>query len=78
VNIVYSDMRSIMERGGISAIGIGEDMTLGEVTQAAELMLKIAPNTGRIIWGTKVDEAMAGHVKVTAVLTGVSNPDKLK
>ncbi len=117
VNIVYSDMRSIMERGGISAIGIGEadgekriekaveqalstplievsdissaygmlihimggeDMTLGEVTQAAELMLKIAPNTGRIIWGAKVDEAMEGHVKVTAVLTGVSNPDNLK
>ncbi|TRZ92423.1 MAG: hypothetical protein D4R88_00360 [Methanosarcinales archaeon] len=117
VNIVYSDMRSIMERGGISAIGIGEadgekriekaveqalsaplievsdissaygmlihimggeDMTLGEVTQAAELMLKIAPNTGRIIWGAKVDEAMAGRVKVTAVLTGVSKPENLK
>ena len=117
VNIVYSDMRSIMERGGISAIGIGEadgekriekaveqalsaplievsdissaygmlihimggeDMTLGEVTQAAELMLRIAPNTGRIIWGAKVDEAMAGRVKVTAVLTGVSKPENLK
>jgi cell division GTPase FtsZ len=39
-------------------------MTLGEVTQAAELMLRIAPNNGRIIWGAKVDEAMAGHVKV--------------
>ncbi|MDO8725558.1 MAG: cell division protein FtsZ [Candidatus Methanoperedens sp.] len=117
VNIVYSDMRSIMERGGISAIGIGEadgekriekaveqalstplievsdissaygmlihimggeDMTLGEVTQAAELMLKIAPNTGRIIWGAKVDEKMAGRVKVTAVLTGVSKPENMK
>jgi hypothetical protein len=30
------------------------------------MMLKIAPNTGRIIWGAKVDEATAGHVKVTA------------
>ncbi len=117
VNLVYSDMRSIMERGGISAIGIGEgegekriekaveqalsaplievsdissaygmlihimggeDMTLGEVTQAAELMLKIAPNTGRIIWGAKVDEALAGHIKVTAVLTGVSKPENMK
>jgi len=117
VNLVYSDMRSIMERGGISAIGIGEgegekriekaveqalstplievsdissaygmlihimggeDMTLGEVTQAAELMLKIAPNTGRIIWGAKIDEALAGRIKVTAVLTGVSKPENLK
>ena len=46
----------------------GDDMTLGEVAQAGELMLKKAPNTGRIIWGAKVDEALAGHVRVTAVL----------
>ncbi len=117
VNIVYSDMRSIMERGGISAIGIGEaegekrietavdqalstpllevtdissaygvlihimggeDLTLGEVALAGELMLKKAPNTGRIIWGAKVDEALGGRVRVTAVLTGVSNMANLK
>lgn len=117
VNIVYSDMRSIMERGGLSAIGMGEaegedrvekaveqalttpllevsdissaygmlihvmggdDMTLGEVVQAGELMLQKAPNTGRIIWGAKVDEELTGHVKVTTVLTGVSDPDNLK
>jgi len=41
-------------------------------------MLKKAPNTGRIIWGARVDEALAGHVRVTAVLTGVSNMDNLK
>lgn len=117
VNIVYSDMRSIMERGGISAIGIGEaegadriekaveqalttqllevtdisaaygvlihimggeDLTLGEVAHAGELILKKAPNTGRIIWGARVDEALAGHVRVTAVLTGISNMDNIK
>ncbi|GFO96876.1 hypothetical protein ig2599ANME_1068 [groundwater metagenome] len=37
-----------------------------------------APNTERIIWGAKVDEALAGHVRVTTVLTGVSDPDNLK
>lgn len=117
VNIVYSDLRSIMERGGISAIGIGEaegekriekavdqaistplldvtdlssaygvlihimggeDLTLGEVAHAGELMLEKAPNTGRIIWGAKVDESLAGQVRVTTVLTGISDPDKLK
>lgn len=117
VNLDYSDLRTIMERGGVSAIGIGdaegekriekaveqavstplldvtdisaaygvlihivggEDMTLGEVTQAGEIMLQKAPNTGRIIWGAKIDESLAGHVRVTAVLTGVSNPDNVK
>jgi cell division protein FtsZ len=117
VNLDYSDLRTILERSGISAIGIGEaegdkriekaveqaistplldvvditgaygvlihimggdDMTLGEVMQAGELMLQKAPNTGRIVWGAKVDETIAGHVKVTAVLTGVSDPKNIK
>ena len=116
VNLDFSDLRSVMERGGISAIGIGEaegedriqkaveqalasplldvsdisgaygvlihisggeDMTLGEVTQAGEIILEKAPNTGRIVWGAKVDESLAGRVKVTAVLTGVMDPGKL-
>jgi cell division protein FtsZ len=116
VNLDYSDLRSVVERGGISAIGIGEaesenriekameqalstplldvtdfsgtygvlvhisggeDMTLGEVTQAGEIILQKAPNTGRIVWGANVDESLAGHVKVTAVLTCVMDPNKL-
>ncbi|MCZ7380971.1 MAG: cell division protein FtsZ [Candidatus Methanoperedens sp.] len=116
VNLDYSDLRSVVERGGISAIGIGEaegenriekameqalstplldvtdfsgtygvlvhisggeDMTLGEVTQAGEIILQKAPNTGRIVWGANVDESLAGRVKVTAVLTCVMDPNKL-
>lgn len=116
VNLDYSDLRSIVERGGISSIGIGEgegenriqkavdqalasplldvsdisgaygvlihvtggeDMTLGEVTQAGEIILQKAPNTGRIVWGAKVDESLKGRVKVTAVLTCVMDPNKL-
>jgi cell division protein FtsZ len=52
-------------------------MTLGEVTQAGELILQKAPNTGRIVWGAKVDESLEGRVKVTAVLTCVMDPKKL-
>jgi cell division protein FtsZ len=116
VNLDYSDLRSVVERGGISAIGIGEgdgenriqkaveqalasplldvsdistaygvlihvtggeDMTLGEVTQAGEIILQKAPNSGRIVWGAKVDESLEGRVKVTAVLTCVMDPNKL-
>lgn len=117
VNLDYSDLRSVVERGGISAMGMGEaegenrienaveqalstplldvsdistaygvlvhisggeDMTLGEVTQAGEIILNKAPNTGRIVWGAKVEEALEGRVKVTAVLTGVADPGKIK
>jgi cell division protein FtsZ len=116
VNLDYSDLRSVVERGGISAIGLGEgegenriqkaveqalasplldvsdistaygvlihvtggeDMTLGEVTQAGEIILQKAPNSGRIVWGAKVDESLEGRVKVTAVLTCVMDPKKL-
>jgi cell division protein FtsZ len=116
VNLDYSDLRSVVERGGISAIGIGEaggenriqkaveqalasplldvsdistaygvlihvtggeDMTLGEVTQAGEIILQKTPNSGRIVWGAKVDESLEGRVKVTAVLTCVMDPKKL-
>lgn len=116
VNLDFSGLRSVVERGGISAIGMGEsegqnriqnaveqalasplldisdiskaygvmihitggeDMTLGEVTEAGEIILEKAPNTGRIVWGARVDESLAGRVKVTAVLTGVIDPKEL-
>ncbi len=116
VNLDFSGLRSVVERGGISAIGMGEsegqnriqnaveqalasplldipdisraygvmihitggeDMTLGEVTEAGEIILEKAPNTGRIVWGARVDESLAGRVKVTAVLTGVIDPREL-
>lgn len=116
VNLDYSDLRSVVERGGLSSIGIGEaegenriekameqalstplldvsdisgaygvlihitggeDMTLGEVTRAGEIILQKAGSTGRIVWGAKVDESLAGRVKVTAVLTGILDPGKL-
>jgi len=113
VNLDYADLRTVVERGGISAIGIGygegedrvekavaqalttpllditdlsttygvlihivggEDMTLEEVARVGELITGKVPNTRRIIWGAKVDEAMAGKVKVMSVLTGVTSP----
>jgi cell division GTPase FtsZ len=41
------------------------------------LILQKAPNTGRIVWGAKVDESIKGTVRVIAVLTGVLDPNKL-
>ncbi len=113
VNLDYADLRAVMERGGISSIGIGEgdgqdrvgkavaqaiatplldvrdisssygvlvhivggeDLTLEEVAVAGELIMDKVPNTKRIIWGAKVDNALTGVVRVMAVLTGVESP----
>ena len=119
INIDFADLKAIMDRGGISAIGIGQadgqnriekavkmaldtplldlkdvnkatgvlihiaggdDMTLGEVTKAGELVTRSLysfprafPKTTRIVWGAKVDDRLTGHVKVMVVLTGVQS-----
>jgi len=50
--------------GVLIHISGGEDMTLGEVTQAGEIILEKAPNTGRIVWGAKVDESLQDASKL--------------
>ncbi len=113
VNLDYADLRAVMERGGVSSIGIGEgdgadrvakavaqaistplldvadigasygvlihivggeDLTLEEVAVTGEMIMDKVPNTKRIIWGAKVDDALTGKVRVMAVLTGVESP----
>ena len=48
----------------------GSDMTLYEVNEAAEIVSKTADPNANIIFGTVVDEAMEGHVRVTVIATG--------
>ena len=113
VNLDYADLRAVMERGGVSSIGIGEgdgadrvskavaqaistplldvtdisasygvlihivggeDLTLEEVAVTGEMIMDKVPNTKRVIWGAKVDDALTGKVRVMAVLTGVESP----
>jgi len=52
----------------------GEDLTLEEVAVTGEMIMDKVPNTKRIIWGAKVDNALTGKVRVMAVLTGVESP----
>ncbi|MCZ7380223.1 MAG: hypothetical protein O8C64_01400 [Candidatus Methanoperedens sp.] len=87
INLDYADLRAVMERGGISAIGIGEgdgeDRVAKAVSQALAvplldisdmLIMDKVPNTKRVIWGAKVDDQLTGRVRVMAVLTGVKSP----
>lgn len=56
----------------------GSDMTLYEVNEAAEIVSNTADPNANIIFGTVVDEAMEGHVRVTVIATGFQHemPEK--
>ncbi len=51
----------------------GEDLTLGEVNRAAEIMKRSLPPKVKIIWGARVDKELQGAVSVMAVVTGVES-----
>jgi cell division protein FtsZ len=110
VNLDFADLKAIMEKGGISAIGIGEaegqdrvdravkmavdtqlldiddifaakgalvnviggeDLTLEEVARTGEIIGKSLPSSAKMIWGSGIDDAMTGQVRVLVTLTGV-------
>ncbi|HEY9204640.1 MAG TPA: cell division protein FtsZ [Candidatus Methanoperedens sp.] len=60
--------------GLLISITGGRDMTLEEVAKIGELMAQNVPNTKKIIWGAKVDEAMTGRIRVIALFASVGNP----
>jgi cell division protein FtsZ len=57
-------------RGILLNITGGPDMTLHEVNEAAEIVRASADRDANIIFGTVVDEKMAGEIKITVVATG--------
>jgi cell division protein FtsZ len=50
----------------------GPDLTLYEVTEAANLVSESADPDAQIIFGTVIDEHMKGEVKITVIATGFS------
>ncbi len=48
----------------------GSDLTLYEVNEAAQLVSESADKDAQIIFGTVIDEAMKGEVKITVIATG--------
>jgi cell division protein FtsZ len=64
-------------KGALIRIVGGEDMTIAEAQQAAELVsAKISP-AARIIWGCTVDPEVKGEVNILVVITGVKSPQLL-
>lgn len=60
-------------RGLLIHVAGGEDLTLFEVSHAAEIMKRSLPPKAKVIWGARVDEELHGSVAVMAVVTGVES-----
>ena len=62
-------------RGVLINITGGEDMTLHEISDAANIIQEAADPNANIIFGTVIDRAAQGNVKVTVIATGFSRDD---
>jgi cell division protein FtsZ len=61
-------------KGALIRVVGGEDLTISEAQQAAELVsARISPQA-RIIWGCTVDPTIKGDVNILVVITGVKSP----
>jgi cell division protein FtsZ len=58
-------------RGIILSIAGGDDLSLFEVNEAAEVVKQAATDDTQIIFGATVDESLTGQVWVTVVATGL-------
>ncbi len=61
-------------RGLLINITGGEDMTLFEVDQAANRIREEVDDDANIIFGSAIDENLAGKVRVSVVATGIETP----
>lgn len=57
----------------INIIGV-RDMTLDEMAKIGELMSQRVPDTKRVIWGARVNDAMTGRIQIIALFSSVGNP----
>ena len=65
------DTEIVAARGILLSIAGGEDLTLLEVNEAAEVIRQAATDDTNLIFGATVDERLNGQVWVTVVATGL-------
>jgi cell division protein FtsZ len=66
------DSELVGAKGILLSIAGGNDLSLYEVNEAAELVRQAATEDTNIIFGATVDERLEGQVWVTVIITGVS------
>ena len=75
-NPLLEDTSMAGARGLLINITGGEDMTLFEVDQAANRIREEVDEDANIIFGSAIDEALSGRVRVSVVATGIDTPAK--
>jgi cell division protein FtsZ len=60
-------------KGILLSIAGGEDLSLFEVNDAAEVVRQAATDDTNIIFGATIDERLAGQIWVTVVATGLGS-----
>jgi cell division protein FtsZ len=65
------DAELVGARGILLSIAGGDDLTLMEVNEAAEVVRRAATEETNIIFGATVDPRLAGQVWVTVIATGI-------
>jgi cell division protein FtsZ len=65
------DTEIVGARGILLSIAGGEDLSLLEVNEAAEVVRQAATDDTNIIFGATVDERLNGQVWVTVIATGL-------
>ena len=73
-NPLLEDTSMAGARGLLINITGGEDMTLFEVDQAANRIREEVADDANIIFGSAVDENLAGRIRVSVVATGIDTP----
>ena len=61
-------------RGLLINITGGEDMTLFEVDEAVSKVREQVDEEANVLFGSAVDESLAGRIRVSVVATGIDNP----
>src|SRR5439155_23747536 len=63
-------------RGILLSIAGGDDLSLLDVNDAAEVVRQAATDDTNIIFGATIDERLTGQVWVTVVATGLGSPSR--
>jgi cell division protein FtsZ len=69
------DTEIVGARGILLSISGGDDLSLFDVNEAAEVIRQAATDETNIIFGATVDDRLTGQVWVTVVATGLGRPN---
>jgi len=60
--------------GALIHVSGGPDLTLEEVNKIGEIITETLDADANVIWGARIDEKMAGRLRVMTIVTGVNSP----